>query len=163
MLDPGALERRFLNDLPAAMDAAPPAASSAPSPALSQFQLALAVMFAVAALAVVIAAVRVTDQSIYRAVEARERDGTTRPGALKHRIDDALILQTFFARCVWLAIAEYTISHVIKLVGELIRFCNLRQRRRGLSHCRRPRPRRGGNCRLKWIGPAGPSAIRRMC
>jgi hypothetical protein len=69
MLDPGALQRRFHDELSADAE---PAARSAPKPALSQFQLALAVMFAVAALAVVIAAVRVTDQSIYRAVEARE-------------------------------------------------------------------------------------------
>ncbi len=70
MLNPGALERRF-DDLPPLDAPAAPAAAER-KPHISQFQLALAVICAVAALAVVIAAVRVTDQSIYRAVEARE-------------------------------------------------------------------------------------------
>jgi hypothetical protein len=70
MLNPGALERRF-DDLPPLEAPATPVAVER-KPVVSQFQLALAVMCAVAALAVVIAAVRVTDHSIYRAVEARE-------------------------------------------------------------------------------------------
>ena len=70
MLNPGALERRF-DDLPPLDAPAAPAAVER-KPVVSQFQLVLAVMCAVAALAVVIAAVRVTDHSIYRAVEARE-------------------------------------------------------------------------------------------
>jgi hypothetical protein len=65
VLDPAALERRFDDDLPA------PAQASRKS-VVTRFQLALAVMFAVAALAVVIAAMRVADQSMYRALEARE-------------------------------------------------------------------------------------------
>jgi hypothetical protein len=72
MLDPGALERRFLDDLPAPANAPGAMAPVARKPVVTQFQLAMAAILAVAALAVVIAAVRVTDQSIYRAVEARE-------------------------------------------------------------------------------------------
>jgi hypothetical protein len=68
MLDPGALERRFDDELPAPLEAAPPARK----PVITQFQLALAVIIAVAALAVVIAAQRVTDGAIYRALEARD-------------------------------------------------------------------------------------------
>lgn len=66
MLDPAALERGFDDELP------PATAQSARKPLLTRFQLALAVMVAVAALAVVIAAMRVADQSVYRAVDARE-------------------------------------------------------------------------------------------
>ncbi len=69
MLDPGALERRFLDDLPAPADAPAPAARK---PVITQFQLTVATIVAVAALAVVIAAQRVTDGAIYRALEARE-------------------------------------------------------------------------------------------
>ena len=47
-------------------------ASAARKPVITQFQLALAIIVAVAALAVVIAAQRVTDGAIYRALEARE-------------------------------------------------------------------------------------------
>lgn len=68
MLDPGALERRFDDELPASLDATP----AARKPVVTQFQLALAVIIAVAALAVVIAAQRVTDGAIYRALEARD-------------------------------------------------------------------------------------------
>lgn len=68
MLDPGALERRFHDELPAPLDAAP----AARKPAITQFQLALAIIVAVAALAVVVAAQRVTDGAIYRALEARD-------------------------------------------------------------------------------------------
>jgi hypothetical protein len=68
MLDSGALERRFVAELPALAETLPPARR----PALSQFQLAIAVMIAIAALAVVIAAVRMTDRGIYRALETRE-------------------------------------------------------------------------------------------
>ncbi|HYX81749.1 MAG TPA: hypothetical protein VE714_05105 [Gemmatimonadales bacterium] len=69
MLDPGALERRFLDELP---EPAGVPASAARKPVITQFQLALAIIVAVAALAVVIAAQRVTDGAIYRALEARE-------------------------------------------------------------------------------------------
>jgi|SRR5690242_316900 hypothetical protein len=68
MLDPGALERRFLAEHPAPAKPLP----AARKPALSEFQLAIAIMIAIAALAVVIAAVRMTDRGIYRAVEERE-------------------------------------------------------------------------------------------
>ena len=68
MLDPGALERRFHDELPAPLDAAP----AARKPVVTQFQVALAIIVAVAALAVVIAAQRVTDGAIYRALEARD-------------------------------------------------------------------------------------------
>ena len=66
MLDPAALEHPFDDDLPA------PSAQAARKPRVTRFQLVLAVMVAVAALAVVIAAMRITDQSMYRAVDARE-------------------------------------------------------------------------------------------
>jgi hypothetical protein len=66
MLDPRSLERRFLGDV-----ALPPPAPAAAKPALSKFQLALAAMIAVAALFVIIAAMRMTDRGIYRALEAR--------------------------------------------------------------------------------------------
>ena len=65
MLDPGALERRFLDEAPAP-------APAARTPAITRFQLAVAIIVAVAALAVVIAAQRVTDGAMYRALEARE-------------------------------------------------------------------------------------------
>ena len=68
MLDPGALERRFLAEHPTVAKPVPPARKST----VSGFQLAIAIMVAIAALAVVIAAVRVTDRGIYRALEARE-------------------------------------------------------------------------------------------
>lgn len=68
MLDPGALERRFHDELPAALDATP----ASRKPVVTQFQFAVAIIVAVAALAVVIAAQRVTDGAIYRAVEARD-------------------------------------------------------------------------------------------
>jgi hypothetical protein len=68
MLDPGALERRFLAEQPALAKPSP----AAGKPALSQFQLAIAIMIAIAALAVVIAAMRMTDRGMYRALEARE-------------------------------------------------------------------------------------------
>ena len=75
MLDPGALERRFLAEAPAspATVPAPPKRrrASRKSP-LTEFQLAVAILLAIAALAVVIAAVRMTDRAVYRAVEARE-------------------------------------------------------------------------------------------
>ncbi len=69
MLDPGALERRLLDELPASPDAPAPAARK---PAVTRFQLAIAIIVAVAALTVVIAAQRVTDGAIYRALDARE-------------------------------------------------------------------------------------------
>jgi len=69
MLPPAALDSRFDDDLPAPADAPVQAARK---PVVTRFQLVLAVMVAVAALAVVIAAVRITDQSMYRAVDARE-------------------------------------------------------------------------------------------
>ncbi|HET7364122.1 MAG TPA: hypothetical protein VFJ70_11195 [Burkholderiales bacterium] len=69
MLDPAALERRFDDDLPAKPDAL---AQTVRKPVVTRFQLVLAVMCAVAALAVVIAAVRITDESMNRAVDARE-------------------------------------------------------------------------------------------
>src|SRR5581483_12004714 len=75
MLDPFALERRFVGDLPApANDAASPPkrARARRKPVVTQFQLALAAMLAIVALAVVIAAVRMTDRAVYQAVEARE-------------------------------------------------------------------------------------------
>ncbi|HSU77109.1 MAG TPA: hypothetical protein VLI89_08550, partial [Burkholderiales bacterium] len=62
MLHPAALD----DDLPVSQDA------TVRKPVVTRFQLALAVMIAVAALAVVIAAMRITDQSMYRAVDARE-------------------------------------------------------------------------------------------
>jgi hypothetical protein len=68
MLDSGALERRFVAELPALAEPLPPARR----PALSQFQLGIAIMIAIAALAIVIAAMRMTDRGIYRALEARE-------------------------------------------------------------------------------------------
>ena len=68
MLDSGALERRFVADLPPLAEPLPPARQ----PELSQFQLAIAIMIAIAALAVVIAAMRMTDRGIYRALEERE-------------------------------------------------------------------------------------------
>ena len=68
MLDPGALERRFHDELPAPQDAAP----TARKPVVTQLQLALAIIVAVPALAVVIAAQRVTDGAIYRALETRD-------------------------------------------------------------------------------------------
>jgi type II secretory pathway pseudopilin PulG len=71
MLDPSTLERRFHGDLPVPTTAIAPAIVT-PKPALTQFQLAVAAIFAIAALAVVIAAVRMTDRAVYRAVEARE-------------------------------------------------------------------------------------------
>jgi len=67
MLDPGALERRFLAEQPALAEQLPPRKR-----ALSEFQLAIAIMIAIAALAVVIAAVRMTDRGMYRALEVRE-------------------------------------------------------------------------------------------
>jgi hypothetical protein len=76
MLDPFALERRFIGDLPApANDAATPAAKRARAPrkpVVTQFQLAMAAIVAIAALAVIIATVRMTDRAVYQAVEARE-------------------------------------------------------------------------------------------
>lgn len=69
MLPPAALDSRFDDDLPPLAEAPVQAARK---PVVTRFQLVLAVMVAVAALAVVIAAVRVTDQSMYRAVDARE-------------------------------------------------------------------------------------------
>jgi hypothetical protein len=72
MLDPGALERRFLDDLPAPADAPASPERLAPRLVVTKFQLAVAIMLAVAALAVIIAAQRVTDGAIYRALEARE-------------------------------------------------------------------------------------------
>jgi hypothetical protein len=72
MLDPGALERRFFDDLPAPADAPAPPQRFAPKLVLTKFQLTIAIMLAVAALAVVIAAQRVTDGAIYRALAARE-------------------------------------------------------------------------------------------
>ena len=75
MLDPGALERRFVAEVPAAPSTVPAPAKPrrmAPKPSLTQFQLALAIMLATAALAVVIAAARMTDRTVYQAVEARE-------------------------------------------------------------------------------------------
>jgi len=72
MLDPSALERRFLDDLPAPADAPAPPERIGPKPGVTKFQLAIAIMLAVAALAVVIAAQRVTDGAIDRALEARE-------------------------------------------------------------------------------------------
>jgi len=62
VLHPAALD----DDLQASQDA------SVRKPVVTRLQLALAVMIAVAALAVVIAAMRITDQSMYRAVDARE-------------------------------------------------------------------------------------------
>jgi len=62
VLHPAALD----DDLPVSQDA------SVRKPVVTRLQLALAVMIAVAALAVVIAAMRITDQSMYRAVDARE-------------------------------------------------------------------------------------------
>lgn len=73
MLDPGALERRFVPEVPQA--AAPAPAKRSPfvrRPEITQFQLALLAILAIAALAVVIAAVRVADRAVYRAAEARE-------------------------------------------------------------------------------------------
>ena len=72
MLDPAALERRFLDDLPAPADAPAPPERITPKLVVTKFQLAITIMLAVAALAVVIAAQRVTDGAIYRALEARE-------------------------------------------------------------------------------------------
>jgi hypothetical protein len=75
MLDPFALERRFVGDLPApANDAAtaPRPARARRKPAVTQFQLAVAGILAVVALAVVIATVRMTDRAVYQAVESRE-------------------------------------------------------------------------------------------
>ncbi|MFN2644799.1 MAG: hypothetical protein ABR570_07410 [Burkholderiales bacterium] len=75
MLDPSTLERRFLADLPVPSTAPATAVASTPAEckrALTQFHLALATIVAIAALAVVIAAVRITDRALYRAVEARE-------------------------------------------------------------------------------------------
>jgi len=75
MLDPFALERRFVGDLPApANDAAsaPKRARARRKPVVTQFQLAVAAMLAIVALAVVIATVRMTDRAVYQAVEARE-------------------------------------------------------------------------------------------
>lgn len=76
MLDPATLESRFDAELPAApaeaWPFAPPARPAARKPAFSQFQLAIAVIVAVAALAVVMAAMRMTDEAVYRAVEARQ-------------------------------------------------------------------------------------------
>src|SRR4051794_16754944 len=75
MLDPGALERRFVAEVPPAPSTVPAPAKPrrmAPKPSLTQFQLALAIMLATAALAVVIAAARMTERTVYQAVEARE-------------------------------------------------------------------------------------------
>jgi len=75
MLDPFALERRFVGDLPApANDAAtaPKRARAPRKPVVTQFQLAMAAIVAIAALAVIIATVRMTDRAVYQAVEARE-------------------------------------------------------------------------------------------
>jgi hypothetical protein len=57
--------------LPAA-EAWPFPAPRQPAERISQFQLAIAAILAVAALAVVIAATRMTDQAVYRALESRE-------------------------------------------------------------------------------------------
>ena len=75
MLDPFALERRFVGELPApANDAAsaPKRARARRKPVVTQFQLAVAAILAIVALAVVIATVRMTDRAVYQAVEARE-------------------------------------------------------------------------------------------
>src|SRR5918911_698410 len=73
MLDPATLERRFLAEAPARTLPAPVRPRrAAPKRSLTEFQLALAILLAIAALAVVIAAVRMTDRAVYRAVEARE-------------------------------------------------------------------------------------------
>ena len=75
MLDPRALERRFIAEAPASaasVPASPKRRRATPKPALTQFQLALAAMLAIAALAVVIAAMRISDRAVYRAAEARE-------------------------------------------------------------------------------------------
>lgn len=75
MLDPGAIERRFLAEVPAAPATVPAPAKrrrAAPKRSLTEFQFALAILLAIAALAVVIAAMRITDRAVYRAVEARE-------------------------------------------------------------------------------------------
>src|SRR5690242_18533013 len=75
MLDPFALERRFVGDLPApANDAAtaPKRSRARRKPVVTQFQLAVAAILAILALAVVIATVRMTDRAVYQAVEARE-------------------------------------------------------------------------------------------
>ena len=69
MLDPGALEHRFLDELPAPAEAPSPAARTT---VVTRFQLAVAIIVAVGVLAVVIAAQRVTDGAIYRALETRE-------------------------------------------------------------------------------------------
>ena len=75
MLDPATLERRFLAEAPGSASTLPVPAKrrrTAPKRSVTQFQLALATLLAIAALAVVIAAVRMTDRAVYRAVEARE-------------------------------------------------------------------------------------------
>ena len=74
MADPAAVEQ-----LDAELQAPASAAPSAPKrargrrkPVLSQFQLVMAAIVAIAALAVIIATVRMTDRAVYEAVEARE-------------------------------------------------------------------------------------------
>jgi hypothetical protein len=74
MLTPLTLEKRFLADeQPLAIDFAPPAVIvPLVRPGINHFFVVIAVIAAVAALAVIIASVRMSERSINLAVEARE-------------------------------------------------------------------------------------------
>jgi hypothetical protein len=74
MLSPDTLEKRFFaEDWPLTIDFAPPAvAVPAPPPPVRQFYLVIAAIAAVAALAIVIASVRMSERAIDAAVESRE-------------------------------------------------------------------------------------------
>ena len=66
MLDPASLERRFLSEVDHAT--APASRRSEPS----QFQIVITAMVGIAALAVVIASVRLTDSTIQRSVDEQQ-------------------------------------------------------------------------------------------
>src|SRR5256885_12074200 len=69
-------------------------------------------------------------------VDLRKFNGPFAFDALEESFDDALILQTFFARSVGLVIVRYAIGHVIELVCELVRVHNWWEGRlvRSLKH-----------------------------